>query len=156
MSENIWLTRLCAHGYILVDDDGMAVMGLFNIILGSGLVWFGVVKKSEHKSRAEKIHVKMKELRNFRFYLYLLLLEDILHYIVCERYQPAKQYKQKKETIRTKEEHTSIFHSFHCVCEHIQKKIWFEAKVSASGPRSEPGWSSHRILLSFNDTEHSE
>lgn len=42
MSENIWLTRLCAHGYIFVDDDGMVVMmGLFNIILGSGLVWCG-------------------------------------------------------------------------------------------------------------------
>lgn len=117
MSENIWLTRLCAHGYILVDDDGMVVMmGLFNIILGSGLLWCGKgnLNRTQEQSRAEKIHVKMKELRNFRFYLYLLLLEDSIY----ER--SAK--KKKKETIRTKEEHTSIFHSLRIVYASIIQK----------------------------------
>lgn len=55
MSENIWLTRLCAHGYILVDDDGGDGAIQHNSWKWSGLVWCGNVKISELNRTVQKM-----------------------------------------------------------------------------------------------------
>lgn len=85
MSKNMWLTRLCAHGYILVDDDGMVVMGLFNIILGSGLVWCGKELRTQEQSTEDTC--KNERIEEF----------SILFILIIVGRQYTKDTNQRKE-----------------------------------------------------------